>query len=75
MKEDIFKDIILEYRGIRCVIKYSEEDSQLYGKIINVDDLILFEIEDPLCVFETFKNTVDEYFDLLEKEYGSYDEG
>ena len=59
---------ILEYKGYQAIIEFSSEDSALYGKVIDIDDKILFEIEDPNLAFEVFKNTIDWYLELCKEE-------
>lgn len=54
---------IFEYKGYRASIEFSAEDSTLYGKVLDIDDKILFEIENPNLAFEVFKATIDEYLE------------
>lgn len=53
----------LEYKGFYGSVEYSEEDDCLFGKILFVEDLILYEGN---CVSELKKNfqeSVDEYIE------------
>lgn len=59
---------ILEYKGYQAIIEFSSEDCALYGKVLDIDDKILFEIEDPNSAFEVFKATIDEYLEFCEEE-------
>lgn len=54
---------ILEYKGFYGSVEYSQEDDCLFGKILFVEDLILYEGN---CVDEIRKNfqeSVDEYIE------------
>lgn len=57
---------IIEYNGYQAVIEYSVEDATLFGKVMDVDDIILFEIEDPGKAKEVFKDVIEDYIKTKE---------
>lgn len=52
---------VLTYKGYYTKIEYSVEDSLLWGKIEGINDLVLFESEDPKKIEQEFIHAVDEY--------------
>ena len=49
------------YKGYRCVIERVEEDSTLWGRIIDTDSLLVFQCTDPNNAEASFHSAVDEY--------------
>ncbi|MBQ9482773.1 MAG: type II toxin-antitoxin system HicB family antitoxin [Ruminiclostridium sp.] len=54
----------IEYKGYQALIEYSVEDSVLYGKVLDIDDKIIFEIERPSDAAKIFKDVIDDYLEL-----------
>lgn len=55
------------YKGYEGVYEYSEEDNAYCGKIINTDDIILFEGLNLSELYQSFKEAVDDYIEILKK--------
>ena len=53
----------IKYKGYRAEVKISLEDNVLYGKIIGIKDLILFEGNTVEELKNAFKESVDDYID------------
>lgn len=58
---------IIEYNGYQAVIEYSAEDATLFGKVMDIDDRILFEIEDPGKAEEVFKDVIEDYLEMCKE--------
>lgn len=54
---------ILEYKGYQSSIEFSAEDRVLFGKILHIPSLILFEANSPAEVESAFHKAVDDYLD------------
>jgi predicted HicB family RNase H-like nuclease len=59
----------IEYKGYRGIIEYSDQDSVLYGKIIGIDDLVIFEGTSVEEIKSAFINVVNDYLETC-KELG-----
>lgn len=59
---------VLKYKGYYAKMEYSVEDKIFFGKILDIDDLILFECEDSSAVEERFQQAVDGYLEMCELE-------
>ena len=53
----------LRYKGYRTLVEYSAEDCCLFGKIIGINDLVLFDAESAGEVEQSFRNAVDGYLE------------
>jgi len=51
----------LSYKGYTSIIKYSNEDNTFYGKLENIKDLIIFEIDIREDIELHFENIVNAY--------------
>ena len=51
----------LSYKGYTSIIKYSNEDNTFYGKLENIKDLIIFEIDIKEVIELHFENIVNTY--------------
>ncbi len=58
----------LEYNGFYGSVEYSKEDDCLYGKILFIDDLILYEGNSLVELKKDFQDAVDEYIEDCKKE-------
>ena len=65
-----------EYRGCKTNIEFSIEDNLFFGKIeerkindeyVKVSDLILFDGKDMNEVYNSFREAVDDYFEILKE--------
>lgn len=56
------------YKNFRGSIEYSEEDKCYFGKILNIDDLCLYEGNDIKELQKSFESTVEDYIEIC-KEY------
>lgn len=54
---------ILEYNGIQGSVEYSPEDDCLFGKVLLIDDLILYEGQSIDELKKDFRSAVDEYLE------------
>lgn len=52
---------ILEYKDFKGSVEYSDEDDCLFGKILFIDDLILYEGNSLSELKKDFQDSVDEY--------------
>ena len=55
---------IIEYKGYQAVIEYSAEDATLFGKVLDVEDRIIFEIDNPSEANSLFKEVIDDYIEF-----------
>ena len=55
---------IITYKGFQAEIQYSIEDNCLYGKVINIEDCICFEIENTKEVMKVFEEVIDDYLNM-----------
>jgi len=55
---------VLKYRDYIGSVQFSEEDNILYGKVIGITSLLLYEGNDITELINDFKDTIDEYIDL-----------
>jgi len=53
----------IEYKGYRGIIDYSDQDSVLYGKIMGIDDLVIFEGTSVEEIKLAFHEAVDDYLE------------
>lgn len=58
---------IIEYKGYQAIIEYSAEDATLFGKVLDVDDKIVFEIENPSEASEVFREIIDDYLEFCKE--------
>ena len=54
---------ILEYKGYQGTVEFSKDDSCLYGKVIGIKSLIIYEGQTVKELIENFHNFVDEYLE------------
>ena len=57
---------VLESRGYKGTLSYSVTDNVYHGKIVGVDDLIIYEADSYEELVEEFKDAVLEYMDDLQ---------
>ena len=55
---------ILEYKGYKTRIVYSQEDNIYCGEIINIDDSVSFYSENISTIEDEFHKAVDDYIEL-----------
>lgn len=55
---------ILEYKGYKTRIVYSQEDDVYCGEIINIDDSVSFHSENISTIEDEFHKAVDDYIEL-----------
>lgn len=60
---------VLEYKGYIGKVSFDADDKVLYGKIIGIDDLILFEGNSVEELVNAFEESVDDYLETC-KELG-----
>lgn len=58
---------IIDYRGYQAVIEFSSEDSTLFGKVMDIDDKIIFEIDNPCNAESIFQEVIDDYIELCKE--------
>ena len=54
---------LMEYRGYHANIRFSSEDNSLYGRIIGINDVIVFGGNSVAEVEQQFHIAVDEYLE------------
>lgn len=55
----------MNYRGYVGSVEFSDADKCFFGKILNVQDLILYEGKDTAELERNFCEAVDDYIDFL----------
>lgn len=55
---------ILEYKGYKTKIVYSQEDDIYYGEVININDSVSFHSENISTIEDEFHKAVDDYIEL-----------
>lgn len=63
VEDDNMKNII-GYKGYQAKIEFSAEDSTLFGTVINTNDKIIFEVDNPEKAMSIFKEVIDDYLEL-----------
>ncbi len=58
---------VLEYKGYQAEIEFDYEDSTLYGKVLDIEDHILFEIDNPQEAQQQFEETIEDYIFMCEE--------
>ena len=58
---------ILEYKGYHGKVDISIEDKCLHGKILGINALVTFESDEINTIEQAFKESVDDYLDLCER--------
>lgn len=57
----------MEYKGYTAVVRYDPETERLSGKILNIQDLVMFEADSVPDLKVAFQRSVDRYLSLCEK--------
>jgi predicted HicB family RNase H-like nuclease len=52
---------IMEYEGYRASVEYDDESDTLFGTVVGIADLIIFEGASIQELHESFKESVDDY--------------
>lgn len=55
---------MLKYKGYCGTVEYSEEDNILFGKVVGIRSLILFEGDSIPELRKDFESAVDDYLEL-----------
>lgn len=58
---------ILEYKDFIGSVSYNDEDECFYGKIEGINDLVTFEGASVKDLKKSFKEAVDDYFELCKE--------
>ncbi len=58
---------VVEYKGYQAVIEFSAEDLTLFGKVMDIDDKIVFEIDDPSNAMSIFKEVIEDYLSFCQE--------
>lgn len=58
----------LEYKGYQGSVEFSEEDFCLYGKVLGIKSLILYEGQTVKELVQSFHDFVDEYIDTCKEK-------
>ena len=69
-------DDTITYKGYTGSVEYSEADGTFFGKVLGIQNLILYEGTDTQELVEDFHEAVDDYLALCaaEKNCPEYDE-
>jgi len=54
---------ILEHNGFQGSLEFSLENNILYGKILNIDDLVSYEADDVNGLMSAFKEAIEDYLE------------
>ena len=70
---------VMEHKGYLGSIEYSQEDNVMYGKVMGINSLIMYEGTNIQELKNEFENMVDDYLDMcarngVEPEIPSGDE-
>ncbi len=57
---------ILEYKGYKGSIEFSQSDDCYYGQIQNIDGLVSYEGDTIASLEEDFKEAVNDYIEYLQ---------
>jgi len=58
----------LTYKGYKGTVEYSAADDLLYGKIIDIPDLFMYDGDSLVTLKKDFQETVDDYIAFCEDE-------
>lgn len=56
---------IMEYKGYKGTVEYSDRDSTYFGKVLDIKGLVSYEGRTREELKNDFEGAVDEYIDLL----------
>ncbi|MCD8141314.1 MAG: type II toxin-antitoxin system HicB family antitoxin [Planctomycetaceae bacterium] len=59
---------IMKYKDYSALIRYSEEDGCLIGRVLGISDVVLFEGESVEQIRAEFKKSLDDYLALCKEE-------
>lgn len=65
----------MKYRGLTGTTNYNENNDVFYGKIAEIDDLVLYESDTKEGLEESFREAVDDYMETLKELRGGMEEG
>lgn len=55
---------MLTYKGYHASVEYHPEDGLLFGRVLDVRDTVIFEVEQASEVEQAFHGAVDDYLDF-----------
>lgn len=58
---------LLAHRGYQGTVEYSSENQVLFGKVLHIDSLLMYESESATEIQKAFQETVDDYLSHCEK--------
>ena len=58
----------MKYKGYTADVKYSEQDEALIGRVLDINDIIVFEGQSIDEITVAFHQMIDQYLDDCEKE-------
>lgn len=58
---------ILEHKGFQGSMEVSVEDNVLFGKILNITDLVSYDADTPAGLKEAFSEAVDDYLETCKQ--------
>lgn len=58
---------IMEYKGYQAEVEFDVDDGLLYGKVMDINDSIIFEIERQSMAMDTFIKVIDEYLTFCDE--------
>ena len=53
----------MHYKGYIGSVEYNEQDNILFGKLLGISDLVMYEGDSIESLKKDFQETVDEYYD------------
>ena len=60
----LYMSNLIEYRGYHAKIEYSNEDDVLVGRILGINDTIVFDGESLSEIKDVFHESVDDYLEM-----------
>lgn len=55
---------IIDYKGYQAKIEFSAEDATLFGVVMDINDKIIFEIDNPEKAMDIFEEVIEDYLEL-----------
>ena len=64
---------MMEYKGYTACVEFDDDDGIFHGEVINLRDVITFQGKSVTELRKAFKDSVDDYLEMCEKEGKSPD--
>lgn len=57
----------MQYKNFLGTVEFSAEDNRLYGRVVGVEDMVVFEGDSVTEIRSNFERAVEEYLEYCEK--------